>query len=507
MSMCVPGPEKIGYKSSNSGGNSGMKSSTTSQTDILEATRDHNIASSMRESYRMNRPSTQMNQKQPPLRLLSLDGGGVRGYSMIMILQELMLKLFVEMHGRAPRREEIPKPCDHFDLIGGTGTGGLIAILIGRLRLDLETCKELYVKLTRKVFETDKTIAGLPYRKTLFKASKLEEAIREVVRETSMRDGEETVNMFVDPKSPVAQIRRRQTSSSFREANGGRSSLKTGVQSPGLQWGNENALLRDLRQGSCKTFMTAVYKGSDGVSSPALLRTYESAHGTSPSADCTIWEAGRATCATYPAFKHIQIGQNTFLDEGSGRYSPVAQVLEEALVHEWPGREVGLLVSIGSGKGPEGLEAKKEPSAIKSATPFGKMIEAKEKHRARVVDCEDIHQELLEGLHRTGIQKENYYRLNVEVGITDFGMNEWSKLADISNCTRKYLGRHDIQMMNNSAASKLAEIHNGSQGRLNLEILNRELPDLPSEAFDSEEDEEVAKNFEELHRIKMKIRA
>jgi len=42
-----------------------------------------------------------------------------------------------------------------------------------------------------------------------------------------------------------------------------------------------------------------------------------------------------------------------------------------------------------------------------------------------------------------------------------------------------------------------------------LGILNRELPDLPNEAFDSdnEEDEEIAKHFEELNKIKMKIRA
>ncbi|KAG9553965.1 hypothetical protein KCU79_g11719, partial [Aureobasidium melanogenum] len=74
--------------------------------------------------------------KGPPLRILSLDGGGVRGYSMLIILQELMHRTFVEIEGRAPKRHEIPKPCDHFDLIAGTGTGGLIAIMLGRLRLD-----------------------------------------------------------------------------------------------------------------------------------------------------------------------------------------------------------------------------------------------------------------------------------------------------------------------------------------------------------------------------------
>lgn len=204
-------------------------------------------------------------------------------------------------------------------------------------------------------------------------------------------------------------------------------------------------------------FVTAVYKGSDDTTSPALLRTYDSAHGTSHSSICTIWEAGRATCATYPAFKGIQIGQSSFLDEGSGRYSPVAQVLEEALVHEWPGREVGLLISVGSGKGCAEEDHRREPSAIISASPLGKFAEAKGKHMAKVMDCEEIHQEVLEGLHRTGVRKENYIRLNVETGITDFGMNEWSRIADISTGTRTYLGRSDIQMMNHTAAAKLAE--------------------------------------------------
>lgn len=114
----------------------------------------------------------------------------MRGYSMLIIIQELMHRTFVEVEGRAPRRHEIPKPCDHFDLIVGTGTGGLIALMLGRLRLDLETCKELYVRMTRIVFETDKTIAGIPYRSTLFKASKLEEAIRSAVREHTQDDTE-----------------------------------------------------------------------------------------------------------------------------------------------------------------------------------------------------------------------------------------------------------------------------------------------------------------------------
>jgi patatin-like phospholipase/acyl hydrolase len=47
--------------------------------------------------------------------LLSLDGGGVRGLSALQILKELMEKI----NPNAP-----PKPCEYFDMIGGTSTGG-----------------------------------------------------------------------------------------------------------------------------------------------------------------------------------------------------------------------------------------------------------------------------------------------------------------------------------------------------------------------------------------------
>lgn len=107
-----------------------------------------------------------------------VDGGGVRGYSMLMLLQEVMLKTFVELHGRAPKRDEIPRPCEHFDLICGTGTGGIIALLLGRLRLDIETCLEIYTEMSQNIFVSDKTIGKIPYGKTIYKASKLEESFK-----------------------------------------------------------------------------------------------------------------------------------------------------------------------------------------------------------------------------------------------------------------------------------------------------------------------------------------
>lgn len=141
----------------------------------------------MESQDRLRRKDT---TKGPPLRVLSLDGGGVRGYSMLILLQELMYKTYNAAEGRPPKPNQIPKPCEYFDLIVGSGTGGLIAIMLGRLRLDVETCKEVYIRMTKRVFETDKTIVGIPYRSTLFKASKLEEAIQDCVAEHTLFEDE-----------------------------------------------------------------------------------------------------------------------------------------------------------------------------------------------------------------------------------------------------------------------------------------------------------------------------
>jgi len=55
--------------------------------------------------------------------LLSLDGGGVRGLSTLYILRDIMSQLHHERDDG-----ETLKPCDVFDLIGGTSTGGYVEV-------------------------------------------------------------------------------------------------------------------------------------------------------------------------------------------------------------------------------------------------------------------------------------------------------------------------------------------------------------------------------------------
>jgi patatin-like phospholipase/acyl hydrolase len=80
-------------------------------------------------------------------RILCIDGGGIRGLSEILILKELMLQVQIESN-----LDFTPEPWQCFDLICGTSTGGLIAILVGRLGKTLAECEELFRNLGSEIF-------------------------------------------------------------------------------------------------------------------------------------------------------------------------------------------------------------------------------------------------------------------------------------------------------------------------------------------------------------------
>lgn len=191
-----------------------------------------------------------------------------------------------------------------------------------------------------------------------------------------------------------------------------------------------------------------------------LLRSYESPTQPSIEPDCTIWEAGRATCATGLAFKPIQIGKSVFQDEGNGKYNPAPIVLEEAVQSEWPGRSVGVFLSIGTGKRPENTSHLQREWWEGFAGGMGEYAEAKRRLISKIEGCEKTHQEMLTTrLGKKYLNAKNYFRLNVEVGVGEFGMNEWSRLADISNSTNIYLSKSSVKAIIEDGASAMAEVH------------------------------------------------
>lgn len=71
-----------------------------------------------------------------------IDGGGLRGLGCLLILDRIM-------KAAAARSGQRLRPCEVFDLVCGTSTGGLIAILLGRLGLECDTAIDEYKLLAK----------------------------------------------------------------------------------------------------------------------------------------------------------------------------------------------------------------------------------------------------------------------------------------------------------------------------------------------------------------------
>lgn len=73
------------------------------------------------------------------VRILSMDGGGMRGMSTVQMLAELERSTGKRVH-------------ELFDLICGTSTGGMLAAAIGIKKMSLEQCDDIYKNLGKLVF-------------------------------------------------------------------------------------------------------------------------------------------------------------------------------------------------------------------------------------------------------------------------------------------------------------------------------------------------------------------
>ena len=137
--------------------------------------------------------------------ILSLDGGGVRGYSTLLVLKALMHEVWLwelqlekqnpqgrgesrryageeETGERDPYRgafhEDELLPCHYFDFMFGRSSGGLIATLLGRLRMTVTESLEIYRTLTNDLLGNKGS--GLSFGKGKHE-DRLVRAIQEVI--------------------------------------------------------------------------------------------------------------------------------------------------------------------------------------------------------------------------------------------------------------------------------------------------------------------------------------
>ncbi|KAI9888492.1 MAG: hypothetical protein M1814_006883 [Vezdaea aestivalis] len=307
--------------------------------------------------------------------LLSLDGGGVRGLSSLAILKRLMENINLD----AP-----PKPCEYFDMIGGTSTGGLMAIMLGRLEMDIDQCIEAYIALSDRVFRKKQhRIKVNGQVQGRFDTAELEQSIRDIVKQMT----------------------------------------STG----------ENTLLKGPKGQMCKVFVCATSKeNADTVH----FTSYPSSRWPSDLYNTTrIWEAARATSAASSFFDPIKIGKfkEEFVDGAVGANNPAAQLWNEA-TDTWRDEKlehnVKCFVSIGTG--------------VPSLAPYGSnLLEIAQTLKNIATETEKT----AETFHRahSDLDHDNrYFRFNVTHGLENVVLEDATQKNVIMAATRRYVATESV---------------------------------------------------------------
>ena len=81
-----------------------------------------------------------------------------------------------------------PRPCDLFDMICGTSTGGLIAIMLGRLGMTIDQCITEYKRCGETIFgQGSRSKAARLFKtaqeKPWYSVDKLQEAVKATIVE------------------------------------------------------------------------------------------------------------------------------------------------------------------------------------------------------------------------------------------------------------------------------------------------------------------------------------
>ncbi|CAE6445644.1 hypothetical protein ACGC1H_003897 [Rhizoctonia solani] len=336
-------------------------------------------------------------QRTRPVRLLSFDGGGVPGLSALFILKEILRRTESGEGGNGT----IPLPCDCFDMICGTGTGGLIAIMLGKLRMSVEDTINEYIDLLETIFTNKKW----PWKKARYSARALEQAIRMIIGKRAQ-----------DLGWPEAAIKEGLQLS--KEDIGRRVKMK----------GN------DQEHPACKVFVCALNSMSAGDES--VIRTYEGHEEP----DFTIWEAMRATTANPLLFKPLIVKggklNEKYIGGEAGHNNPIKDLLAEA-DQEFPGRPVGLILSLGAGQrdvihlSPAGLIPKLQLRGVVNL------------FQDIATECEDTHQTVGERF----LDFPNiYFRFNVDQGMQEIGIEDWARRGEILAHTGAYMRRSEVEV-------------------------------------------------------------
>lgn len=373
--------------------------------------------------------------------VLSLDGGGIRTYSSILILQSLMVEVanvesniannamkFPPQPLAAPESRVSPAstpavtltfhPCQYFDYIGGNSTGGIVAIMLGRLRMSAPDCLSEYRRIAESMFGSPRfasTRSPLFWLQPKYDHHAFESQFESLLRRFDMT--------YIDEKS------------------------------------REVLLVSDIKH--CKTVVVTWLRDSpSGSGKPCLFRSYEPRFNDSNVSWLTptqtpLWKISRALISSPKYFSPIKIRGHEFMGGKKGLHNPSLVVSEEVMKMEDTTNDVDIcFVSIGSG--------------ISGCFSVGG-VAASSNTDASVP--EDMAQKSARS------KRYAYYRLNPGHMLGDIKFDDWQKVKGsgeevtidrITRATKEYLSDDTVRRTLRAIAESLVRKRRACSEKANL---------------------------------------
>lgn len=316
------------------------------------------------------------------------------------------------------RRREGNDPADgRVQIMAKTGTR-LIAIMLGRLRMNVDDCIRDYERLGDRVFGHGRWFhlrSFPPAPREKYNHKVLEHVVRDVV----------------ERRVPYVATFPGGRNFGFDENR-----CRTYVTGPG----------RGSDELTGSSVVLSYQQGTGGVESTYLFRTYKNLHRSADpqeklldrnpglAHDIPIWEVARATSAAPSYFKEHKIGGRKYLDGGFGANNPCVEIYDEVRKMNNNSEScANVILSIGTGKNTK-------IARFTSGTTLRRYYNYLNFARKWASDSEKTHSDMLKKHVHSG-SKFHYMRLNVEEGLGDMKLDEWKVRGQLRVSIGRCIGR------------------------------------------------------------------
>ena len=229
----------------------------------------------------------------------------MRGIASLHMLKQLMIDVAGDEHA---------KPCEYFDMIAGTSTGGsvlfvsasvfgvlifisirLIAIMLGRLCMTVPQCIKAYNVLSKEIFgDGENYTLTAPIKGAWYDEKTFEEAIEGFLSSSLCEPGFDKNTLLANPDPNACKVY---------------------VQ-------NIPDLMLELMTGTRFVLSCDASKINNQLA--VHLRTYNNPNISNSNSDTTIVTAARATAAAPAYFRQKELHGQMFIDGGLTANNPIS---------------------------------------------------------------------------------------------------------------------------------------------------------------------------------------